>query len=352
MTDPDFAEQLYASRILIIEDDADTSNALLKCLNRAGYDDIDRITDGETALRSIVEAMDKGRSYDLVIIDLLLPGRMSGEDVCKSLSSTLDVPIVVLTAVADKDTQLEILKSTGVEDYFVKPVDLEIFRLKCERVLIRRVYTRELAVSTKRTQRLFLNVLQVMAKVLEAKDPYTKFHSENVARYARQIARKFGYTGEALELIQIAGILHDFGKIGVTEGVLNKPGALSSPELQAVRRHPLIASTILEPIEELSTIIADIRHHHERYDGRGYPDGLDSEDIPLGARILCVADAFDAMTSARPYHEARSEEEAREELRRCAGSQFDPQVVERLIEILDENAARRERIVRLRERLG
>ncbi len=352
MEDREFGELLYASRILILEDDPDVATALVRAFRHEGYEDIETLADGQQALRRIVEAMDKGRSFDIVVLDLMLPGRMSGEDVCRSLGSTLDVPIVVLTAVADKERQVEILRAMEVEDYFVKPVDMELFLLKCERVLIRRLFTQELASSTRRNQRLFLNVLQVMAKVLEAKDPYTKFHSENVAKYARQIARKFGYAGEKLELIQIAGILHDFGKIGVTEGVLNKPGSLTEPEYQAVRRHPLIASAILEPIEELSGIIADIRHHHERYDGRGYPDGLKGEEIPLGARILCVADCFDAMTSARPYHESRSEDEAREELNRCSGTQFDPEVVDRLLEVLDENAARRERIVRLREKLG
>jgi response regulator RpfG family c-di-GMP phosphodiesterase len=350
--DSDFSSLLHDSRILIVEDDEDTREALVRCLAAEGYENVECISDGQSAMRRIIEAMDKGEGFDLVILDLMLPGQMSGEDVCKSLSTTLDVPIVVLTAKADKDSQLELLRNLEIEDYFIKPVDMEIFLLKCERVLIRHLFSQQLAASTRRNQRLFLNILQVMAKVLEAKDPYTKFHSENVAKHARQIARKLGYSGERLELIQVAGILHDFGKIGITEGVLNKPGTLTEPEYQAVRRHPLIASTILEPIQELATIIKDIRHHHERYDGRGYPDGLSGEDIPLGARILCVADSYDAMTSARPYHESRSEEEAREELRRCSGSQFDPRVVETLIEVLDENTSRRERIVRLRQKLG
>jgi putative nucleotidyltransferase with HDIG domain len=178
-----------------------------------------------------------------------------------------------------------------------------------------------------------------MAKVLEAKDPYTKFHSENVAKFARKIAKSLGYSPQEVEMIQVAGILHDFGKIGVKEGVLNKVGHLTDKEFDAVKRHPVIAATILEPIEELSTIIADIRHHHEYYNGHGYPSGLKGEEIPLGARILQVADAFDAMTSQRSYHDPMDREEAIRELHRCAGSQFDPRIVDVFIKLLEGEAA-------------
>jgi putative nucleotidyltransferase with HDIG domain len=238
-----------------------------------------------------------------------------------------------------------------VEEYFVKPVDMQIFMLKCERIITRRILTGQITAVNKKTQRLFLNVLQVMAKVLEAKDPYTRFHSENVAKYARQIARKFGFLGDELEMIQIAGILHDFGKIGITEMVLNKPGNLTEPEYLAVRKHPMIAATILEPIEELTEVIDYIKHHHERYDGRGYPDKLEGEDIPLGARILCVADSFDAMTSKRSYHDSMCVADAIEELVSCSGSQFDPEVVKRFIEVLEENEERKQRLMDLKQKV-
>jgi len=269
----------------------------------------------------------------MVLLDLMLPGA-SGEEVLHRIKKNFHIPVVVVTARSERESQLQLLEQ-GADDYIVKPFDGDILFLKVEKILTRFYLEEELRRVNRRNQRLFLNVLQVMAKVLEAKDPYTKFHSENVAKFARKIAKSMGYGAEDVELIQIAGILHDFGKIGVKEGVLNKVGHLTDKEFDAVKRHPVIAATILEPIEELNSVIADIRHHHEYYNGHGYPSGLKAEEIPLGARILQVADAFDAMTSQRSYHDPMTKEEAVRELRRCSGSQFDPRIVEVFVRILE-----------------
>jgi cyclic di-GMP phosphodiesterase len=325
-------QELKRMRMLIVEDEEDVLSLMARKFEFEGFTRVEGVSTGEEALKRLAQARSSGQPFSLVLLDLMLPGA-SGEEVLQKLKRNYHIPVVVVTARSERDSQLQLLEQ-GADDYIVKPFDSDILFLKVEKILTRFYLEEELRRMNRRNQRLFLNVLQVMAKVLEAKDPYTKFHSENVAKYARKIAKAMGYSPSEVELIQVAGILHDFGKIGVKEGVLNKVGHLTDKEFDAVKRHPVIAATILEPIEELNSIIADIRHHHEYYNGHGYPSGLKAEEIPLGARILQVADAYDAMTSQRSYHDPLDKDEAVRELKRCAGSQFDPRIVEVFMKIL------------------
>ncbi len=346
----DFYELLHKSRLLVVDDDEDLCLLIQRLFANEGYSAVDAVHNGRDAMTRMLEAAAEQNPYDLLLLDLRLPGDTSGQEIYRSLCQSVDISVVVLSVVDEKEAIVDALKSGSVEEYLIKPVDLEVLFLKCERILSRRLFNRQVHRANRRNQMLFLNILQVMAKVLEAKDPYTKFHSEKVAKYSRQIGGRMGYDGRQLELLQIAGILHDFGKIGIKETVLNKPGSLTSFEYETVKRHPLIASAILEPIEELRYIIRDIRHHHEWWNGQGYPDGLQGEDIPLGARILCVADSYDAMTSSRSYHEPLAEDEARAELIRCKNVQFDPQVVDAFVMALDDERLRREKMTKLDER--
>jgi HD-GYP domain-containing protein (c-di-GMP phosphodiesterase class II) len=201
-------------------------------------------------------------------------------------------------------------------------------------LLTRRFLRKEIRRSTSRNETLFLNILAVMAKVLEAKDPYTRFHSEKVCKWSSMVAREMGFQDDEVRRIGIAGILHDIGKMGIREAILKKPGPLDKEERETVERHPIIASTILEPIEQLQSAVSYIRYHHEHFDGSGYPERLVGEQIPLGARIIHAAEAFDTMVSKRSYNAARTPEEALSELRRCSGQQFDPQVVEAMAVVL------------------
>jgi putative two-component system response regulator len=321
-------------RLLIVEDEEDALSLMARKFEFEGFTRVEGVPDGEEAMKRLNQARTAGQPFSAVLLDLMLPGA-SGEEVLRRIKKNYHIPVVVVTARSERESQRQLLEQ-GADDYIVKPFDGDILFLKVEKILTRFYLEEELRRLNRRNNRLFLNVLQVMAKVLEAKDPYTKFHSENVAKYARKIAKAMGYSPEEVELIQIAGILHDFGKIGVKEGVLNKVGHLTDKEFDAVKRHPVIAATILEPIEELSSVIADIRHHHEYYNGHGYPSGLRAEEIPLGARILQVADAFDAMTSQRSYHDPMSKDEAVRELKRCCGSQFDPRIVGIFVSLLED----------------
>jgi putative nucleotidyltransferase with HDIG domain len=183
-----------------------------------------------------------------------------------------------------------------------------------------------------------VDTLTSLVTTLEAKDPYTREHSQRVTDYAMALAQYMGLSKDKFEMINFAGMLHDIGKIGVQDGILTKPGRLTSDEYSLIKEHPLIGERIVEPLGLMAEEKAIIRNHHERWDGNGYPDRLAGEDIPLLARILSVTDAFDAMTTTRSYRQALSLETTMAEMRRCAGVQFDPNVCAMWIEAIEKGA--------------
>lgn len=178
---------------------------------------------------------------------------------------------------------------------------------------------------------LDLQAVQSLALAVEAKDPYTKGHSERVAEIARRLAIAMGFPEREVARVHTAGILHDIGKIGVPEDILHKQGKLSDEEYSIIRQHPVDGHNILKPLDFLADILPAVYHHHEQYDGTGYPDRLSGDAIPLWSRLLQVADTFDAMTSTRPYRIAMDKARAIDEIIRCSGTQFDPEVVKALM---------------------
>ncbi|MHC4778572.1 MAG: HD domain-containing phosphohydrolase [Planctomycetota bacterium] len=184
--------------------------------------------------------------------------------------------------------------------------------------------------------RLFYNTIRTLVATIEAKDEYTGGHTERVATYALQIAEEMGLTTEDLEILRLAGLLHDVGKIGIAEKILRKPGRLTPDEFDEMKKHPGIGARIAANIEDIDKVQKIILHHHEKFDGTGYPDGLKGEDIPIGARILAAADAYDAMTSQRSYRRDFNEEEVINEYKRTAGHHFDPQVAEAFLSALSK----------------
>jgi putative nucleotidyltransferase with HDIG domain len=182
---------------------------------------------------------------------------------------------------------------------------------------------------------LFVGFVKAMVNALEAKSPWTRGHSERVTAYAQEIACVMKLSEKLRKEVTIASLLHDIGKIGTYGGILEKGSGLSADEFTVVKRHPVQGAEILRGIKQFENVALMVRHHHERMDGTGYPDGLKGDSIPIGARIVYVADAFDAMTEARPYRPSMTMEEALQELRRNAGSQFDPDVVEAWIRVWD-----------------
>jgi putative nucleotidyltransferase with HDIG domain len=179
-------------------------------------------------------------------------------------------------------------------------------------------------------------MLSVLSSAIEARDPYTQGHSARVTAIAESIARRLGWQEQRLALLRIGGPLHDIGKLGVSDEVLCKRGRLDARELAEIREHPTLGAKILLRLAAFRGAIPYVLFHHERWDGRGYPTGRSEEQIPVEARVLAIADAFDAMTSDRPYRRALSHEEALAEVERCSGTQFDPQLVEIFVELYSE----------------
>lgn len=193
--------------------------------------------------------------------------------------------------------------------------------------------------SRKNLHNYFYRIVQSLVRVMEARDHYTKGHSEKVAKYSEKIALKMGCNQEAIELIKEAAELHDIGKLKIQEKILNKKEKLTPQEWELIRLHPIIGGEILKPVVLNEEILAVIRWHHERYDGKGYPDAISGDNIPLFAQVLAVTDAYDAMTSLRTYRPALSREEAINELKKNRGTQFNPNVVDTFVQVLSEETA-------------
>ncbi len=260
-----------------------------------------------------------------------------------------EVAVVMITAVAEVEVAVDCL-ALGAMDYLTKPFVLEEVRARVAQSLEKRRLVVEnrnyqtrleqrVREQAQRLEELFLAGIQSLAEALELKDPYTRGHSIRVSRYGVSIARALGLDDETTRQIELGGHLHDIGKIGVREAVLNKEGKLTPDEYEHIMTHPVLGWRILKPLLGDAPLALNIvRWHHERYDGRGVPDRLEGDAIPREARIITVADAFDAMMSVRPYRKGLSYPEALAEIRRHAGTQFDPEVVSAFMAAMERTA--------------
>lgn len=339
------AEGMVKGRILVVDDEAFIRDIVSRKLTAEGFE----CTQAEDADRAL--SLLARESFDCIVSDIRMPG-MSGVELLRKVRMTdKDVAVVMATGAPDMDVALEAMR-LGAYDHLSKPLNLDELALTVDRAIEKkrlvqenREYqqnletmvlerTRQLHDANEELRKLFVSSIKALAHALEAKDQYTQGHSERVAEGAVRIARYLSLAEQEVQSIWLAGFLHDIGKIGIKESVLNKPGALDEGEWRSIQEHPVVAERILGPIEELGDVIRIVRHHHERYDGTGYPDGLKAADIPLGARILTVADAFDALTSKRSYRDALSVDEAVAVLEEEAGSQFDPVIVRAFVSSL------------------
>lgn len=225
----------------------------------------------------------------------------------------------------------EVLNKRGRKQF--NKDDLELFEALGNQIAI----AIENASLYKELDELFLSSIRSIVEAVDAKDPYTKGHSSRVVEYSLMVGGALNMGKDDLKDLEVSAILHDVGKIGVPDKILGKPGKLTFEEYAYMKRHPELGAAIIEPIAELRRVSPNILYHHERYDGAGYPKGLKGENIPLFARIICVADSFDAITTDRPYRKKRSSKKACEELERCSGTQFDPQLVEVFVQQFEKH---------------
>lgn len=328
-------QAIKVMRVLVVDPFDESATSVVTKFQHEGFERCFLARSGEEALRLLSVGLARHEPIDLVVLSLSLPDR-PGLDTFDEIRNVFDVALLLLAERDERHIALEGI-GRGADDYVIRPVNLDLLVLKAEKLLTRRFLRKEIRRSTSRNETLFLNVLAVMAKVLEAKDPYTRSHSEKVSMLASSVAREMSFQDDEVKRIGIAGILHDIGKMGIREAILRKNGPLDASEREVVERHPIIASTILEPIEQLQSAVGYIKYHHEHFDGTGYPERLSGEQIPLGARIIHAVEAYDTMVSQRSYNRPRSAEEAMAELRRCSGTQFDPQVVEALVAVLKKS---------------
>ncbi|MFC2072691.1 HD domain-containing phosphohydrolase [Chloroflexota bacterium] len=318
--------------ILVVDDEDAIRQILHRRLSNGGYQCLEA--------SNTEQALDKLRNniVSLVILDIRMPGKSGTELLPEIKTSYPDIAVIMATANTDINIAIQCMKQ-GAYDYITKPFDLNEIILRVDRALEKRSlklqindYQQHLedkvAEQAEKIRASFLSAIMALAYALEAKDKYTSGHSQRVADIAVAIAKVMNLPQELIEKVRLAGLLHDIGKIGVVESILNKPGRLTDDESQHIQKHSETGEHILTPIADDKEILRLVRSHHERYNGVGYPDGLKDTQIGLGARILAVADAYEAMTSERPYRKAMSDEVAYAEIERGKGTQFDPEVAD------------------------
>lgn len=323
--------------LLVVDDEEPIRNAVRKYLVQQGYD-VTVAATGEEAL-----AILRRQKIMVMILDVNLPG-ISGVDLVPSIFEIEpSVALLMLTAVNDATTAA-LCMQRGALDYLIKPIELghlaraistalqrrrnlvegqAINRWLKEEVAQRAAERREEQATQ---ERISVATLEALVNALEAKDPYLRGHSARVADLSAMVAAQLDCTDEEVETVRTAGRLHDIGKIGIREEVLNKQGPLSDEEYEHVKQHTLVGSQILAPLVHLRSAIAYVRSHHERWDGFGYPDRLAGDAIPLGARIIGAVEIYDALTTARPYQEKMPPEVAVERMRDLVGTAIDPAV--------------------------
>lgn len=323
-----------AARCLVVDDDDQVRHSLARLIEAHGLS-VAQVSSGPEALGYLREHGE----IPLCVSDIHMPDMDGVAFLREALSLYPEMAVIMLTGVADVSTAVECLR-IGALDYLSKPVIAEEVWARLDKalekrdlVLNNRFYQANLESRVRELNRLnkqsLINGVQMLVHALEAKDAYTSGHSARVARYAVKTAVQLGYTGDRLEYIRLGGELHDIGKIGTREDILNKPGPLSPEEFDHIKAHSALGERILAPfLLESPVVLSIVRSHHERVDGSGFPDNLVGDTIPAEARIVAVVDAFDAMTTNRAYRPSRAPADAVEELRRCAGTHFDAQVVE------------------------
>jgi len=331
--------------VLVVDDEEPIRNALKKFLAQQQFE-VYAAASGEEALQQL-----RRHKVALMLCDIRMPGTSGVDLVPLALEVEPDLAILMLTAINDA-TSAALCMQRGAMDYLTKPIELADLGRAVQRALKRRemllenrqlnqwlkeevtTRTAELQRERNKLERISVATLEALINALEAKDPYLRGHSARVADLSATVASQYGLSDEEVEQVRVAGRLHDIGKIGTRESVMEKQGPLTPEEYEHIKQHVIIGYQILTPLSHLGPIIGAVRHHHERWDGTGYPEGLRGEEIPIGARIIGAAEVYDALSSSRPYQEKLTPEQAVERMSQLSGSVLDPKVFEALSSVV------------------
>jgi putative two-component system response regulator len=324
-------------RVLVVDDEEGIRRAIGKFLRTRGFDVV-TAESGDEALSQLGQ-----QAFVLMLCDVRMPGLSGVEVVPRALQLDSELAIMMLTAVNDAPTATESL-SQGAMDYLMKPVELADLEVAIERALhkrallieqrrVERMIREEVAQRTEELERekealrnLTVSVAETLINAMEVKDVYLRGHSQRVAELAASMAEELGMSPDTVEHVRLAGRLHDVGKIGTREAVLNKPGSLTPEEFEHVKEHVRIGMEILAPLKHIGLALTFVRDHHEHWDGSGYPRGVKTTEISIGGRILAAADAFDALTSKRAYREPMEPEATITFLEGHVGRLLDPEI--------------------------
>ena len=325
-------------KIIVVDDEQGIVDSLSIFLKRSGYD--------FTGLTNPLEAIERVRNehFDMMILDFMMDP-IHGDEVVEEIRKfNKDLYILLLTGHKDLAPPLETIKRLEIQGYCEKSDKFDQLLLliesgikSIEQMNTIKTINKQLHDKNEELERAYLDTIGILRQTVEAKDPYTRGHSDRVSEYSVLIGKKLGLDEKTLHILKIGGLFHDIGKIGIPDSILLKESKLSDEEYSQIKNHPMIGVHMLGDATIFTDILPIVKHHHERYDGRGYPSQLVGEDIPYVARIAAVADTFDAMTSKRSYRDSLPIDVVRAEIERCSGTQFDPNIAKVFLDIMDND---------------
>ena len=325
-------------KIIAVDDEIGIIDSLSVFLKKTNYEFVG-ITDPVEAIETV-----KKEHFDLMLLDFMMTP-LHGDEVVEEIRKfNKELYILLLTGHKDLAPPLETIKRLDIQGYCEKSDKFDQLLLLIESGIksikqmheIKRI-NEELAETNEKLEQAYLDSVQTLRYTVEAKDPYTRGHSDRVSEYSVLIGEKLGLSEDEIKTLKIGGLFHDIGKIGIPDSILQKQTKLTDDEYSEIKNHPSIGVHILGAATIFKDIIPIVKHHHERYDGKGYPSGLKGENIPYLARVAAVADTFDAMTSKRSYRDALDLQVVKDEIKRCEGTQFDPEIAEAFLDILNNN---------------
>ena len=325
-------------KIIVVDDEQGIVDSLSIFLKRSGYD--------FTGLTNPLEAIERVRNehFDMMILDFMMDP-IHGDEVVEEIRKfNKDLYILLLTGHKDLAPPLETIKRLEIQGYCEKSDQFDQLLLliesgikSIEQMNTIKTINKQLHDKNEELERAYLDTIGILRQTVEAKDPYTRGHSDRVSEYSVLIGKKLGLDEKTLHILKIGGLFHDIGKIGIPDSILLKESKLSDEEYSQIKNHPMIGVHMLGDAAIFTDILPIVKHHHERYDGRGYPSQLVGDDIPYVARIAAVADTFDAMTSKRSYRDSLPIDVVRAEIERCSGTQFDPNIAKVFLDIMNND---------------